>query len=482
VTDESFKDLPGKESVMKNRIEEMEIGILNYYLGLHTAYYSTFPSPGLWEERYAARDFEVALLDTIKGTENLPLQLYVHFPYCVKQCLFCQCYQLVTQSEKKMSVMVEYLNREIDLLFSFFRRNAVEPNVIEVHLGGGSPSYLTIEMFDTLVDKIESFIDLSKVREFAIEIDPRTVDREKIRHFHKRGINRISFGIQDFDPRVQEVINRVQSVEMIEELLEERHLFKGVNFDLIYGMPEQTLISLMKTLDTVVRLSPDRIAFSILGHRPDVFKHNRKIDASAFPTLLERAMMWEKALPYFLANGYERVGMDHFAKPGDELALAQKTATVYRNLMGYSPGRFEDTLAVGPSGMTRIGNYYFGSVYEIPNYCQKIDNNLFPVFRGFYLEPDMRIRRDVMNLIMLYQKVDFNIIENKYKIDFNEYFKAELQKLQEFVALEVLELTDTCFRTSPSLGYYFLRHFCKVFDNLGVEHKHNIETGIKAKS
>lgn len=467
---------------MEDSVVTRNKALLEKYLSIRGPYYTAFPSPGLWLEEFTSEDYENILKEILLEKPDLPLQLYVHFPFCKRQCFYCQCFQIVPQNESEVRRLMQYLFKEIDLLLGLFNRNSIKPNFTEIHLGGGSPSYMSEDLFDAIIDKMGSFIDLENVSEFAIEIDPRTVTKEKIKHYHKKGVNRISFGIQDIDPEVQKAINRVQPVSLIEDLLQVRHLFKGVNFDLIYGLPKQTRASLRKSLETIVRLSPDRIAFSTLGHRPDVFKHNRLIKESDLPGWIEKAHMWEDSLPFFLENGYERIGMDHFAKPDDELTWAKKNKKLYRNLMGYSPGRFEDNIAIGPSGMTRIVNYYFGNSYDLPDYCSAIGNKRFPIFRGYRLSKDTMLRRDIMNLIMLYYHLDFSFIENKYGINFNEYFGKELNALDEFVQLGVLEITDNYFTVTPLLGDYFLRHLCMVFDNLEREYKHNIESGLKDKS
>lgn len=457
--------------------------ILEKYLKKKRPYYTTFPSPGLWLEGFTSEDYQNAYREVLSKATGHPLQLYVHFPYCRFQCWYCQCYQLVTHDDSIMRKMVEYLCKELDLLFEFFQKEAIEPNFIEVHLGGGSPSHMNSDLFDYLVDKIKTYINIDKLSEFAIEIDPRTVDKEKLRHYHERGITRISFGIQDVDPEVQNAINRIQPLELVEDLLKLRHLFTGVNFDLIHGLPKQTRESLRHSLETIIKLSPDRIAFSILGHRPDIFKHNRQIKEEDLPGLIERAQMWEDSLLFLLENGYVRIGMDHFAKSTDELAVAQKNKKIYRNLMGYSPGRFEDTIAIGPSSMTRLANYYFGNVYDLPSYYDSVDKKIFPILRGFRLSKDQVIRREIMNLIMIYCEVEYALIEEKFGISFNSYFAEEIKNLNEFVQLNIVEVTDRKFAVKDMVfGYHFLPNLCMIFDNTGRDYKHNIETGVKVNN
>lgn len=462
----------------------MDQSLVASYKDLHIkynvkgSYYTAYPPSGLWSEQFSDSDYRQALTAILTETPNLPLQLYIHFPYCVQQCYYCQCFQLVTSNKERLHDMVDALIGEIAMLRLLFTQSGIAPQFKEIHLGGGSPSYLEMDEFDRLVDAISSIVSIETVEEFAIEIDPRTVTLEKLKHYNSRGLNRISFGIQELNPVIQNAINRVQPIEMIEELLQFRGLFKGVNFDLLYGLPLQTRESLRKTLEKVVLLSPDRIAFSVLGYRPDVFKHNQKIKESELPEFIERTLMWEESLQFFLANGYVRIGMDHFAKPDDELAMAKKENRLFRNSMGYSPGRFQDNISVGPSAMTRMKNYYFQNTYSIPDYCSSISKAEFPIIRGYSLNKDALIRRSIMNELMTYYRLDILSLEKYYEIDFNNYFKKELSALQEFVDAKLLEITEAAFNVT-ALGNFFLRNVCMAFDNLELDYKHNIETGIK---
>jgi oxygen-independent coproporphyrinogen III oxidase len=445
------------------------------------SYYTAYPPSGLWSEQFTDTDYRQALTTILTETPDLPLQLYIHFPYCVQQCYYCQCFQLVTNNKDRLREIVDALIGEIGMLRLLFAQSGITPQFKEIHLGGGSPSYLEMDEFDRLVDAVSTIATIETVEEFAIEIDPRTVTQENLKHYNSKGINRISFGIQELDPDIQKAINRIQPIEQIEELLQLRGLFKGVNFDLLYGLPLQTRESLRKTLEKIILLSPDRIALSVLGYRPDVFKHNQKIQESDLPEFIERTAMWEESLGFFLDNGYERIGMDHFAKPEDELAIAKKENRLFRNSMGYSPGRFQDNVSIGPSAMTRMTNYYFQNTYSISDYCSNIAQGVFPVIRGYSLNKDDLIRRSIMNELMTYYRLDIQVLENIYKIDFRDYFKSEITSLQEFVDAKLLVITPSAFNVTP-FGNFFLRNICMVFDNLGLEYKHNIESGIAKKS
>lgn len=459
---------------------EMPFKELHLKYNVKGSYYTAYPPTGLWLKQFSETDYRQALTTVFEKTPDLPLQLYVHFPYCMEQCYYCQCFQFVTKDKHRIQDMLTAIITEIKLLKNFFTQTGVVPQFKAIHLGGGSPSYLEIEAFDQLVAALAELVAIDKLEEFAIEIDPRTVSKEKLRHYYFCGINRLSFGIQELDPVVQKAINRIQPIEQIEELLELRPLFKGVNFDLIYGLPLQTSHSLRKTLEKVIELSPDRISFSLLGYRPDVFKHNQKINESDLPDFIECTRMWEESLVFFSHNGYDRIGMDHFAKPDDELAIAKQQHTVFRNMMGYSPGRFHDTLSIGPSAMTQLSSWYFQNTYSIPDYCEDVAAGTIPVFRGYSLNTDDVIRREIMNEIMTYYRTDNVALETRHTISFNTYFQKELSELIGFTQDGILEITSTSLNVTL-LGRFFLRNICSVFDNLGLQYLHNIESGIKGK-
>ena len=439
------------------------------------SYYTSYPPAGLWLKDFSSNDYVDAFKESFSNRFAVPLQLYIHFPFCKMQCWYCLCYQIVSNDQSNIGNMVKYLQKELDLLFELFVSNAIAVSFKEIHFGGGSPSYLETREFDSLINKLQSFINFKEVSEIAIEIDPRTINKDNLKYYHEKGINRISFGVQDINPDVQKAINRIQPIELIEELLEMRELFKCVNFDLIYGLPLQTRESFKNTIDKVIELSPDRIDLGIMGYRPDVFKHNRLIEESDIPNLIEIKLMWEDSVMNLTSNGYERIGMDHFAKKTDVLAVAKKNKALFRNPMGYSPGRFHDNISIGPSGMTKISNYYFQNTYSFSNYYSDIDKKKFPVFRGYKLSKDDLMRRDIINQIMTYYYLNYSDIEEKYDIDFNRYFDREIDLLREFVREGILEIFPDRITVTP-LGNFFLRNICAMFDNLGKEYRHNKET------
>ena len=444
------------------------------------SFYTSFPPTGLWLEEFTHINYFEALEQLLSNKPNTPLQLYIHYPFCRQQCWYCQCYQLIA-SEAARKTFLEYLLREIDLLINFFTGRSLKPNFREIHLGGGSPSFLPTADFERLLAKLGQLLDVQVLDEFAIEVDPHTVNQTDLVRYSEQGVTRVSFGVQELNPVVQKAINRIQPLELIEDRLNVRDRFKGINFDLIYGLPLQTRASLQKTISEVMRLKPDRIAFSILGYRPDIFPHNRLINERDLPTLMEKMDMWDDTLQTFLANDYERIGVDYFARKGDTLIQAKANKVLLRDANGYSPGRFGNNLSLGPSGMARVGNFYFQNFYGLDAYYAAIDDGKFPIFRGYRLNRDEQMRRYVMHQIINYFQLDVRTFEQRYQTDFGTYFKNELESLQSFVADSLLEIQLERLTVTP-LGTYFLRNICKVFDNLGKEHKHNVETAIKTAS
>lgn len=445
------------------------------------SYYTTYPPLGSWKNGFTHTDYHAALKAMFQAKPDIPLQLYFHHPFCIRQCWYCFCYQVTTRRQSQIQEYLEYVGREIDLLRDFFNQHAITPRFREIHFGGGSPTYMDERQFDALMDKLQQFINIRQLDEFAIEIDPRTVTKNQLRHLAERGVTRISFGVQDFNPRVQKAINRIQPAALIEKLLEMRSLFKGVNFDLIYGLPLQTRETLMETLEMVVKFSPDRITHSIIGYRPDIIPHHQLINKDDIPGLIEKALMWEDSHHRLLAAGYELIGMGHFAKQGDDLVAAKKNKTLLRYPNGYTAGRFHDYLSVGVSSMIKAGNHYFQNTYAFPKYYQAIANNVFPVFRGYKLEQDDVIRGDLMHRLINYYYLDYADIEQKYGVVFNEYFKKEISSLGDYIKEGIIELSPGRITVTP-LGYYFLRNICMVFDNLGQEYRHNQETADMQRS
>jgi oxygen-independent coproporphyrinogen III oxidase len=448
---------------MDLHFEKSVENILNKY-DMGGAYYTSYPPVGNWPKQFTVKDYESALDDLFLKDKNTPLALYLHYPFCPELCTYCCCYVVISEDRERMETFSRHLLDEIDIFIDYFKRNSIIPNVKEIHLGGGSPNVMEKNELDPLVSKLSEFVDISSLDEFAIEIDVRTVNREKIEYFHSKGINRISFGIQDFNPDVQKAVNRVQPIGLIEDILtpDIRGLFKSINFDIMWGLPLQTRDTFKETIKTLKHFSPDRITLLRYGHSPDVYKHQTLINFSDIPSEIEKTMMNLEAIKDLEKNGYERIGIDHLAKTTDELAQLKSEKMLTRGFIGY-PGKTKNLLGMGPSGLSNLNNCYAQNTYGLPEYFKSVKSKLFPVFRGCLLDEDLIIRRDVINHMLNYYRVDFHYIEKKHNIEFRSYFKRELGMLNELVDDGLIDLSDSSIMAS-SLGESFLPNICRVFD------------------
>lgn len=452
---------------VENLLSAKDRALINKYT--NGFMYTDYPHKSVWSEDFGDEDYRVALRSLFLDKTNPPVLLYVHIPFCPKLCYFCLCNKIVTRDYNKVTHYLNFLYREIDLLHDFFQKNSIKPNFREIHIGGGCPTVLKKREFDQLMEKIQSIVDINKLSEFAIEIDPRTVagKKETMKYYHSKGIDRISIGVQDFDPDVQKKINRIQPRELIEDILSPdiRKDFKSVNFDILIGLPGQTMETFRKTIDTIIELSPDRIDFAFFNYAQRNHPHMKLLKTDGCLNNTERHMLFVYGCKTFVRNGYGRIGFDHFAKPTDNLAKAMKNKALSWNSLGYRPGKCQDMIGVGVHSGSRItANYYFQNVYSHADYEAAITKGKFPIYRGFKLNKDDLIRRDIINEIRSYLVLEPRSIEAKYNIDFKKYFSAEKAVLDEFAKDGVVELNDSNIAVTE-LGKPFCNLVCRIFDN-----------------
>ena len=451
---------------MLSRAEYMKL--LNKYKNLY-AMYVEYPHKSLWTPEFSGAAYAAAIEEHILKSSNAPLLLYIHIPFCKLQCYYCTCHTVITSNYDRVRQYLELLYAEMDLLKAVFDKHGVKPNIKEIHLGGGSPTILKIEDFDKLIDKLGSITDLSSVKEFTIEVDPRSVSTDTLKYYHSKGLNRLSFGVQEFNPEVQKAINRVQPAALVESLLtpEIRGLFHGINFDFMWGLPKQTRASYKESLETLLRIAPDRISLLLLHFAPKLKKHQLMMKESDLPDLYERTLMFHDAVEQLTGNGYVRIGLEHFAKPDDDLSKALKAGTAAWNSLGYTAGRYFNVIGIGTgSSGTIADNYYFQNTYELPEYEKLLKAGLLPAFRGYKLNNDDVIRRELIQKMRIYFRLDFKYFEDKYKIVFAEYFSAELKALNEFVKDGILELGKGHLEVTE-LGKFFTMQICRTFDKYG---------------
>ena len=393
-----------------------------------------------------------------------PLSVYVHIPFCHTLCYYCGCTKIVTRNQERVKDYLGSLYREIELQAALFDKSRV---VEQLHFGGGTPTYLSEEQLRDLMAKIGQHFQLQKTpdREFSIEIDPRTVDLNSIDVLAELGFNRLSMGIQDFDPKVQKAVNRVQSEESVRELTERSRTagFESISFDLIYGLPGQTVESFSRTLDTVIDLAPDRIAVYNYAHLPQRFKGQRMIRAEEIPSPDVKLDILNASISKLIGATYEYIGMDHFALPNDELAVAQRTGELQRNFQGYSTHRSCDLVGLGVSSISHIGDSFSQNVVGTSVYAETLARGQLPIQRGLILNDDDKLRGAVIQQMMCFGHIDFDHFSQKYNIDFTDYFAKELQRLKQLEE-DNLITREPARIDITTRGRLLLRTVARVFD------------------
>ncbi|MGB3290896.1 MAG: oxygen-independent coproporphyrinogen III oxidase [Burkholderiaceae bacterium] len=397
-----------------------------------------------------------------KAGTNPPLSVYVHLPFCESLCYFCACNKVITQDHGRAAQYLAYLDKEMELVA---RRLGPDRKTAQLHLGGGTPTFLSAAELTGLMESLRRHFEFMPDAELGVEIDPRTVNEATLSMLAGLGFNRTSFGVQDFDPDVQAAVNRIQPLEMVEKALSASRKagFQSVNTDLIYGLPKQTLASFDRTLDQVIRLSPDRIALYNYAHLPSRFKAQRLISAADLPSAEERLQIFLMSTRRLLEAGYVYIGLDHFAKPDDELNLARRDGGLHRNFQGYTTRAECDLVGLGVSAIGKVGNSYSQSVRSVNAYYQILDEGRLPIEKGYELSLDDVLRREVIMTLMCSMPVDFSLLNRAYGIDFPAYFDAELQRLQAFKDSGLLTIDDKGMVVTPK-GRLFVRAMGMVFD------------------
>ena len=426
--------------------------------------YTSYPTADRFVEAFAADDYARALTQRRNGAAALalPLSLYVHVPFCESLCYYCACNKIITRHHERVKPYLEYLEREVALHTALL---GTQQKVTQLHLGGGSPTFLSDDELRGLMDMLRKHFQLVPGGEYAIEVDPRTVDAGRLGALADMGFNRLSFGVQDFDPAVQKAVHRVQPAEQVFELVHAARArgFESINVDLIYGLPQQTPASFDRTLEQVVELRPDRIALYAYAHLPERFKPQRRIDTAQLPDASGKVSMLARSLVALMAAGYVYVGMDHFALPDDPLAVAKRQGRLHRNFQGYSTQPDHDLIALGVSSIGRLGATYSQNAKTLPEYYDALDHGRFPVVRGLALSRDDLIRRAVIMALMCQGQCLYESIDLAYLIDFKSYFAGELEVLRSMQDSGMVLLDDSGIQVT-AMGWYFVRAVAMVFD------------------
>ncbi|RCU45183.1 oxygen-independent coproporphyrinogen III oxidase [Corallincola holothuriorum] len=419
--------------------------------------YTSYPTALEFKEGFAADD----LVKAIARSERSSLSLYVHIPFCHKLCYYCGCNKVITRHPHKADIYLDFLEREMATRGPQFQHYEVK----QLHLGGGTPTFLSAEQMSRLMAMLRRHFVFSPSIEQGIEVDPREIPLSMMSHLAAEGFNRISIGVQDFNPVVQQAVNREQDNEFIHALVAEARTqgMSSVNLDLIYGLPHQTASSFAKTLEQTLAMDPDRLSVFNYAHLPERFAAQRKIDETAMPEPAEKMAMFRQSIEYLTAQGYQFIGMDHFAKPDDELAKLQRSGALHRNFQGYTTHGECDLLGLGVSSISQIGDCYVQNQRELKHYYQQLDERGDALHKGVSLHRDDLIRRDVIKALICNFELNFVDIEARWDIAFTEYFSTALTALMPLADDGLLAISEQKMVVKPP-GRLLIRSICMCFD------------------
>lgn len=426
--------------------------------------YTSYPTVLAWTPNVTVEDYEEAL----KSVGAADLSLYFHLPFCENLCHFCGCMQVITKDHSRSREYVDVLLKEIDHVAKLLLSKAHK--VGQLHFGGGTPNFLQPQELTEIMESVRAHFNVLPDAEVAIEMHPRTSTKEFCDNLKTLGFNRISLGVQDLDPKVQELINRHQTYEMTRDMMEYLRTlkFRHFNIDLVYGLPGQTMEGWTKTLELIVGLKPNRLAVYSYAHVPWARPVQRTFKDSDLPKPDEKLHLFEKAYQTFTSNGYRHIGIDHFALADDELCQALDQGTIHRNFMGYSTRADAQSgqahqIGFGVSAISYVSGNYFQNQKSLKNYYEEIRKNSLATFRGFILKKDDSLRREVITQIMCRGKIEIPSLERKWEIVFKKYFASEFEWLQKFVDDNLLEMSDHEIKVIGE-GFLFLRNVAMVFD------------------
>lgn len=438
-------------------------GALLARLGKSGPRYTSYPTADRFGADFGPGDY-LAAVAARRQRGGRPLSLYVHIPFCDTVCYYCACNKIVTRKHERAATYLDYLKREITMQSQLFAgMNEVE----QLHFGGGTPTFLLDEEMDDLMAHLQASFRFAPdaLGEYGIEVDPRTVSPERVHSLRQQGFNRISLGVQDFDPDVQRAVNRVQPEAETVAIIDAARAagFRSVSIDLIYGLPKQTLVSMAQTLEKVIQASPDRISVYHYAHMPHLFKPQRRILEAEMPDTDIKLGMLQLCIERLGAAGYVYIGMDHFAKPGDDLAVAQRQGRLHRNFQGYSTHADADLVACGVSSIGAVGATYSQNAKTLEDYYALIDAGALPLQRGIRLGMDDLLRRAIIQKLMCQFELSIGAIEQAFPIVFADHFAAELAALREMQADGLVQVDDAWISVTPK-GRLLIRNLCMVFD------------------
>lgn len=422
--------------------------------------YTSYPPAPVFSEAFGWPEY-VRAIEAANSSQR-PLSLYVHIPYCRSLCWFCGCNRVITHRRENITTYLNTVCREIVLLRHYVSGHRA---VVQLHWGGGSPSYLDHDEKTVLMRTLQDTFDFANDAEISLELDPRDLRPGDAQALRTLGFNRVSFGIQDLHPAVQQAVNRIHSEALIGRVFEQLRAagYRSINVDLMYGLPRQNLATFTDTIDKVVRMQPDRIALFNFAYLPGLLKHQRMIQARDLPSGDDKLRMLHMAITTLTASGYVYIGLDHFAKPDDELCEAQRNKTLTRNFQGYSTRGGCDLLAFGSSAIAQIDNVYAQNHKSVPVYCSAIDAGMPATSKGYRLHRDDQIRYQVIQHLMCHLEVDKAEMSTRWHMDFDAYFAAEMYALRPLADDGLVELHHERIQVTTT-GRLFLRNIAMVFD------------------
>jgi oxygen-independent coproporphyrinogen-3 oxidase len=424
--------------------------------------YTSYPTAVEFHDGFGEPEYRAACARSNQA--GRPLSLYFHIPFCDTVCFYCACNKVATKDRSRAQPYLDRVYRELELQASLFGAGR---QVEQLHWGGGTPTFISRDQMSELMDNTRRWFDLAAddVGEYSIEIDPREADAVTVALLRRLGFNRMSLGVQDFDPRVQKAVNRIQSEAETLAVLEAARAegFRSISIDLIYGLPHQTVAGFERTLQRVVEFAPDRLSVFNYAHLPKRFMPQRRIDEADLPAPQVKLDILQATGQRLGEAGYVYIGMDHFARPDDELALAQQNGTLYRNFQGYSTHAECDLIGVGVTSIGKVDNTYAQNRRTLDEYYADIDAGHLAVFRGIELSRDDEIRRDVITRVICNFFLDYADVERAWGIDFGAYFANALPRLEPMRRDGLLELDAEGIRVLPR-GRLLIRNICMVFD------------------
>ena len=424
--------------------------------------YTSYPTADRFVAAFNAESYSQWVAKRESGAIAKPLSLYVHVPFCNTLCFYCACNKVITKDKSKAAEYVRYLIKEMAMQAKLLGPNQV---VEQLHFGGGTPTFMSDDEIRQVMAAIRQHFKLVEEGEYSIEIDPRKVSDETIALLGATGFNRISVGVQDFDAEVQRAVNRIQSEEETLRVIHAARAngFKSVSIDLIYGLPKQTLEGFGVTLDKVIATDPDRLSIYNYAHMPTIFKPQRRIHEDDLPAPQVKLDILSMAVNKLTNAGYVYIGMDHFAKPEDELAVAQRQGRLHRNFQGYSTHSDCDLIALGVSAIGKVGPTYSQNYRELEDYYDALDRDQLPIMRGLELNADDMVRREIIQALMCHFELSKELFKNDNQVDFDSYFATEMEELHEYQREGLLEISPQTIRVTPK-GRMLIRNICMVFD------------------